>query len=292
MWHRSVRWYLLRDIQFGDDGDFQQQRFIDLVNNDLANTIGNLLNRTSSMARKWFSDAVPPKEDAAGDQHPLALASSTAVSIVQQSIPALGFKQLEAVLQFTRCQRPSEGHRTLESDETTRSEAAVGTDLYAVLEATRIVGLLLAPLLPDLSQRILEQLGQELDCDAWPEQLNRGGSRVVTSFRPLTGDAAPGTGRRSLTHDGVRSWVPLTSVASGLLLTACMTETPTSQEESPRFVLRLPQPAVRRRATPLGLDQSCRQLRPADTNRAGPPNVGILYRNTALRSASVPIRQR
>ena len=48
----AVRWYLLRDIPFGDDGDFQQQRFQDLVNNDLANTIGNLLNRTSSMARK------------------------------------------------------------------------------------------------------------------------------------------------------------------------------------------------------------------------------------------------
>ena len=56
----AVRWYLLRDMQFGDDGDFQQQRFVDLVNNDLANTIGNLLNRTSSMARKWFNDAVPP----------------------------------------------------------------------------------------------------------------------------------------------------------------------------------------------------------------------------------------
>jgi methionyl-tRNA synthetase len=38
----AVRWYLLRDIAFGDDGDFQQQRFVDLVNNDLANTIGNL----------------------------------------------------------------------------------------------------------------------------------------------------------------------------------------------------------------------------------------------------------
>ena len=56
----AVRWYLLRDIPFGDDGDFQQQRFTDLVNNDLANTIGNLLNRTSSMARKWFDGAVPP----------------------------------------------------------------------------------------------------------------------------------------------------------------------------------------------------------------------------------------
>ncbi|MEB3254394.1 MAG: methionine--tRNA ligase [Synechococcus sp.] len=173
----AVRWYLLRDIQFGDDGDFQQQRFIDLVNNDLANTIGNLLNRTSSMARKWFSDAVPPKEDAAGDQHPLALASSTAVSIVHQSIPALGFKTAsEAVLQLAIA---ANGHLNDTAPwsrmKQPGQEAAVGTDLYAVLEATRIVGILLAPLLPDLSQRILEQLGQELDCDAWPEQLNWGG---------------------------------------------------------------------------------------------------------------------
>ena len=55
----AVRWYLLRDIQFGDDGDFQQQRFSDLVNNDLANTIGNLVNRSISMARNGlgFSSA-------------------------------------------------------------------------------------------------------------------------------------------------------------------------------------------------------------------------------------------
>jgi methionyl-tRNA synthetase len=66
----AVRWYLLRDIPFGDDGDFQQQRFSDLVNNDLANTIGNLLNRTSSMARKWFAEAVPPEQASGRDATP------------------------------------------------------------------------------------------------------------------------------------------------------------------------------------------------------------------------------
>ncbi len=68
----AVRWYLLRDIPFGDDGDFQQQRFSDLVNNDLANTIGNMLNRTSSMAIKWFEGAVPPAGLTAGDRVQLA----------------------------------------------------------------------------------------------------------------------------------------------------------------------------------------------------------------------------
>ena len=54
-----VRWYLLKDITLGSDGDFQNKRFVDIINNDLANTIGNLLNRTSSMSRKWFNNRVP-----------------------------------------------------------------------------------------------------------------------------------------------------------------------------------------------------------------------------------------
>ena len=56
-----VRWYLIKDISLGNDGDFQDKRFVDIINNDLANTIGNLLNRTSSMSRKWFDNKVPNK---------------------------------------------------------------------------------------------------------------------------------------------------------------------------------------------------------------------------------------
>ena len=55
----AVRWYLIKDISLGNDGDFQDRRFVDIINNDLANTIGNLLNRTSSMSRKWFENKVP-----------------------------------------------------------------------------------------------------------------------------------------------------------------------------------------------------------------------------------------
>ena len=173
----AVRWYLLRDIQFGDDGDFQQQRFVDLVNNDLANTIGNLLNRTSSMARKWFADAVPPHTDAVGPHHPLAAAANTAVTTVVTSMPSLGFKPAaEAVLQLAIA---ANGHLNDTAPwsrmKQPGKEAEVGDDLYAVLEATRIVGLLLNPLLPDLSNRILEQLGTSINPDGWTEQLSWGG---------------------------------------------------------------------------------------------------------------------
>ena len=157
-----VRWYLLRDIPFGDDGDFQQQRFVDLVNNDLANTIGNLLNRTSSMARRWFADAVPPAGPALDGNHPLAQAATSTAAQVIQALDALDFRAgAEAVLQlaitangFLNDQAPwkvikQQGDR-----------AQVAADLYAVLEATRWVAVLLAPLLPELSERMLLQLGQ------------------------------------------------------------------------------------------------------------------------------------
>ena len=55
----AMRWYLLRDIEFGEDGDFQMRRFVDIVNSDLSNTIGNLLNRTITMSKKWFKENIP-----------------------------------------------------------------------------------------------------------------------------------------------------------------------------------------------------------------------------------------
>ena len=168
----AVRWYLLRDIPFGDDGDFQQQRFSDLVNNDLANTIGNLLNRTSSMARRWFAEAVPPAGDATATTHPLAVAASAAASTVQQAMESLDFRAAaEAALQlaiqangFLNDQAP---WKAMKQDG---QQAAVAADLYAVLEAARLVACLLAPLLPELSGRMLAQLAQP-SAPQWPASL-------------------------------------------------------------------------------------------------------------------------
>lgn len=168
-----VRWYLLRDIPFGEDGDFQQQRFSDLVNNDLANTIGNLLNRTSSMARKWFDDAVPDPGGGGGEEAPLARAAVAAGQHVDAALAKLDFRDAaETILQLAiqangylnDCapwkQMKLEGQRQ-----------QVATDLYLVLETCRWVAVLLAPLLPALSARMLEQLNQPLlasDAEAPP----------------------------------------------------------------------------------------------------------------------------
>ena len=158
----AVRWYLLRDIPFGEDGDFQQQRFSDLVNNDLANTIGNLLNRTSSMARKWFEGAVPPPGTGGAPDHPLAVAAQRADRTVIEALDALEFRTAcEAILALAQ---EANGYlndrapwKLIKQDD---QRDVVAADLYAVLEAARLVAVLLSPLLPDLSERILLQLDQ------------------------------------------------------------------------------------------------------------------------------------
>ncbi|OUT74225.1 MAG: methionine--tRNA ligase [Synechococcus sp. TMED19] len=157
----AVRWYLLRDIQFGDDGDIQQQRLLDLVNNDLANTIGNLVNRTVAMSRKWF-DGIPAPSSAPNNQHPLAIAAEAAIHQAPSHYQALAFHlAAQDVLQLAI---DANGYLSEKAPwsaiKDPNNRDAVAADLYAVLETARLVGVLLAPLLPDLSQRLLTQLDQ------------------------------------------------------------------------------------------------------------------------------------
>ena len=180
----AVRWYLLRDIQFGDDGDFQQQRFVDLVNNDLANTIGNLLNRTSSMSRKWFNESTPIVESKDSDHHALRQAAETAIATVRESMPSMAFlKAAEAILQLAiQANGYLNDQAPWSKMKKGGQDAEVALDLYGVLESARLVGWLLQPLVPDLSERILAQLNQSSDVDNWSGQLVWGG---LESGHPL-----------------------------------------------------------------------------------------------------------
>ncbi len=172
----AVRWYLLKDISLGNDGDFQNKRFVDIINNDLANTIGNLLNRTSSMSRKWFDNKVPNNEEFNID-NTLKLHSKKAVD---NFIKHFNSYELDlaanVILNFaikTNLYLNEKQPWILIKDEYNIS--LVGNIIYNVLESTRIVGLLLLPLLPDLSSKIDIQLGSIYDEKiSWTDQLNWG----------------------------------------------------------------------------------------------------------------------
>ncbi len=169
----AVRWYLLKDITLGNDGDFQNKRFVDIVNNDLANTIGNLLNRTSSMSRKWFDNKVPDIEDVSNDKILEICSSET----VKKFIKHFNSYELDlaanVVLNLainTNLYLNEKQPWLLIKDENNIS--LVGNIIYNVLESTRIIGLLLLPLLPDFSSKIDIQLGSIYDKEnSWSKQL-------------------------------------------------------------------------------------------------------------------------
>ena len=67
----AVRYYFARVVEFGRDGDFGEERFRAIVNSDLANTVGNLLNRTLGLLKKNCGGSVPGDAAAIPQDHPL-----------------------------------------------------------------------------------------------------------------------------------------------------------------------------------------------------------------------------
>ena len=155
----AMRWYLLRDIEFGEDGDFQMRRFVDIVNSDLSNTIGNLLNRTITMSRKWFNDKIPVDYSLLR-QSPLKLQSEIKINEYMKSFMDSNFKNsANAIIDLANSANLFLNDRTpWKLIKDIKNNDIVASDIYSVLESCRIIGILLNPFVPDLSSRILTQL--------------------------------------------------------------------------------------------------------------------------------------
>ena len=171
-----IRWYLLRDIQFGQDGDFQQKRFIELVNNDLSNTIGNMLNRSVSMSRKWFQNCTPLLvENSIPDDYLSEMCIKT-ISTVRDKLDTMKFNEAcESILNLARNANIYLNDKSpwkMIKDVNQLND--VSTVIYNVLETSRIIGILLKPILPELSGKILKQLIYNDDFADWQEHLKWG----------------------------------------------------------------------------------------------------------------------
>jgi len=155
----AMRWYLLRDIEFGEDGDFQMRRFVDIVNNDLCNTVGNLLNRTITMSKKWFNDSIPLNEPSLTNPL-LKEISEIKIKEYMTAFNESNFKKsANSIIEFANSANLFLNDRApwkLIKDKS--NHEIVAHDIYSVLESCRLIGILMIPFVPDLSNRILRQL--------------------------------------------------------------------------------------------------------------------------------------
>ncbi|WP_320674656.1 methionine--tRNA ligase [Prochlorococcus sp. MIT 1341] len=180
----AVRWYLLKDIQFGSDGDFQQRRFVETINNDLSNTFGNLLNRTVSMSRKWFDNSIPPNNLTELESNYLA---DKAISTIHQYHLHMDKFNLDKSADLILSLATNANIYLNEQAPWTKIKDQSNTDvvaqtLYSVLETCRISSILLQPFVPNLSQRIDLQLGITHHTTNSQELLNWG---LLKSGKPL-----------------------------------------------------------------------------------------------------------
>lgn len=157
----TLRYYLLTCTPFGQDGNFSIQEFKLKVNADLANNLGNLLNRSLSMVSKYFNGELPPYNASSAEAVLDALQEQSELrQAVESAYRAFDFQKVAGLL----LERVDLANRaindlqpwTLHKEGQTERLAAL---LFAVLEAVRVVAILFQPMLPNLSQDILNQLG-------------------------------------------------------------------------------------------------------------------------------------
>jgi methionyl-tRNA synthetase len=161
----AVRYYLLRHVRTTRDGDFTLERFIQAYNAELANGLGNLVNRTLGLVRRVSGGAIPP----AGAEEPVALelrhSAAALPASIDRAVERFALDEaLNAVFSVIDA-----GNRFV--DKTApwaliqRGEAArAGALLRTLLETLRVVAAELAPFLPQTSARLGSALGDDGLC--------------------------------------------------------------------------------------------------------------------------------
>lgn len=175
----AVRYYFMKEVEFGRDGDFAETRFINILNADLANDLGNLLNRTLKMAWKYCDGRVPSVEpQALGSDHPLRQLAEAGIAEYAPAYKSLEFHRLcQSALKLARAGNKYIDEQAPWSLYKQGETAAVSQILYGVLESVRLVAYLLAPIVPRLSSQIYQQLGYPRefttpqDLEHWSSQL-------------------------------------------------------------------------------------------------------------------------
>jgi methionyl-tRNA synthetase len=153
----ALRYYLMRDCTMGQDMEFAEERLVSRFNTDLANGLGNLLNRTLNMAARYRSGVLTRGSPENGEIEEAAAATVEMFTARMDEYQV--HLALEAVWSFvSRCDQLVESSAPWKLAKDPAQAGRLDAVLYTLAEAVRILGILVAPVLPKASGAILEQL--------------------------------------------------------------------------------------------------------------------------------------
>ena len=151
-----VRYYLMREMVLGQDASFTMESFIKRYNSDLANDFGNLLSRVSNLLKKFFDGKIPMDEDDSPEGMIIKENGIKVVSDVWNHIESMQVNEaIETTLQYIRS--VNKYMETMAPWKLAKSDNdAAGKVLFTAAEALRISAVLLAPVMPNRTQIVLE----------------------------------------------------------------------------------------------------------------------------------------
>ena len=159
----QTRYFLLREVPFGNDGDFRREAMVTRMNSDLANNLGNLAQRSLSMIAKNLEGKIPEVTLTAEDEALIASAGAPLLASVRELLDAQAFNRaLEAiwvVISEANVYIDAQAPWTLKKTDPERMAAV----LYTVAETVRRVALILQPVMPESTGKMLDLVAQPAD---------------------------------------------------------------------------------------------------------------------------------
>ena len=158
----AFRYFVMREMVFGLDADFSEEAFVARLNADLANDLGNLASRASTLIVNFAAGVVPPAGAPGAEEQTVARALERTVADAGAAMEEYAFQRaLTAIWEFVAVvNRYVDASAPWELRKDPAKQPRLNAVLYTLAESLRCLGIVLAPFLPDAAAKIRAALGQ------------------------------------------------------------------------------------------------------------------------------------